>query len=352
MKDGGGDTLERLFEHEELVVVSDARSGLRGAVAIHSTRRGPACGGLRIARYATLDAAVADVLALARAMTLKSAAAGLDLGGGKAVLVDDGRWDEADVRRARLMAFAVVLERLGGRYVTAEDVGTTPDDMELIGTVTEHVTGRPRRSGDPAPATALTVLGAIRDAVQVHLGRDLTGVRVGVLGVGSVGRRVAEHLTEAGATLLVSDSDTARAVAVARALGATVLPLDGFVAADFDVLVPCALGGAVRREDVPSLRCAIIAGAANNPLTDGAAEACAARDILYVPDFLANCGGIIQVGAEVLGLDAQQVQATMDSARARTRWLLETAAVSGQMPLSLALDYAQAQLEAPADDTR
>jgi glutamate dehydrogenase/leucine dehydrogenase len=339
-------SLEQLFDHEELHVFSDSQTGLRGAVAIHSTLLGPACGGLRIAAYDGVDSAVGDALRLARAMTYKSAAAGLALGGGKAVLIEDGRWADPEAREERLVAFGGILERLAGRYVTAEDVGTTPFDMELIASVSEHVTGRPGRSGDPGAATAETVFAAISDAVDVHLGRGLDKVTVGVLGVGSVGGRIAEMLARAGARLVIADVDLGRARTVAEKTGAIVCPVDGFVRAKVDVMAPCALGGAICHDDVAELGCGIVAGAANNPLADDTvADALAAEGILFVPDFLANCGGIIHVGADVLGLDADAVRAKITAAMRRTRSLLREAATSGREPLALAKELVAEQLE-------
>jgi glutamate dehydrogenase/leucine dehydrogenase len=313
--------LQREFEHEQLHVVHDARSGLTGVVAIHSTVRGPAAGGVRLSRYASLDAATEDALRLSRAMTLKSSAAGLELGGGKSVLLDDGQWADPDLRRARMHAFARVLERLGGCYIAAEDVGTTPEDMETIAEVTRHVAGRPGASGDPSGATARTVFAAIEDAVALRLDRGLRDVSVGVLGAGNVGRRLALLLARAGARVVVTDIDPLRA--------------------KVDVLAPCALGGAIATLDVDRLSCSVVCGAANNPLaSDDVATALHAAGILYVPDFLANCGGIIQIASEVLGFDEVELDRRIEAAIARTRETLAEAAASGQLPLDVAKQVA------------
>jgi glutamate dehydrogenase/leucine dehydrogenase len=333
--------LQREFEHEQLHVVHDARSGLTGVVAIHSTVRGPAAGGVRLSRYASLDAATEDALRLSRAMTLKSSAAGLELGGGKSVLLDDGQWADPDLRRARMHAFARVLERLGGCYIAAEDVGTTPEDMETIAEVTRHVAGRPGASGDPSGATARTVFAAIEDAVALRLDRGLRDVSVGVLGAGNVGRRLALLLARAGARVVVTDIDPLRAKTVAAESAAMTAPLQGFIHGKVDVLAPCALGGAIATLDVDRLSCSVVCGAANNPLaSDDVATALHAAGILYVPDFLANCGGIIQIASEVLGFDEVELDRRIEAAIARTRETLAEAAASGQLPLDVAKQVA------------
>lgn len=348
-----GPVLAREFEHEEVHIFSDAGSGLVGVIAVHSTALGPAVGGLRLSQYSTLDAALEDALRLSRAMTLKNAAAGLNLGGGKAVLIDDGAWGNVTVRRERMLAFGRALERIAGRYITAEDVGTTPDDMSAIAEVTDFVTGLPERSGDPSVATARTVFEAIAVAVTRRGHRDLRDVRVGVLGVGRVGARLTQLLATAGAQVSVADVDTDRARGVATQAGATALDLDGFVVGPFDVLAPCALGGAITLAHVPELRCKVVCGAANNPLTgDDVALAMHGRGILYVPDFLANCGGIIHVGAsDVLGFDMAVVEGLIDAATARIREALEEADAGGSAPIYVARRLAQQRLTAAGSAT-
>ena len=339
-----GDRLDAEFEHERLFVFHDPETDARGAIAIHSTVLGPAMGGLRLSRYPGTTDAVLDTLRLARAMSFKNAAAGLDLGGGKAVLIDDGRWDGC--RQERMHAVGRKIAELGGRYVTAEDVGTSPTDMDAISEVTEHVAGGTAErggSGDPSPFTAQTVLGAIEVAVRFKLGRSsLDGVRVGVQGVGHVGAALVERLSAAGAKVFLADLDHDRARAVAEQHGATALPLDDFVLGPFDVLAPCALGGAIGPDQVASLQAEIVAGAANNQLTSrDVAAALAARDVLYVPDFLANCGGIIHVGAEVLSLDDEEIADLLAAANHRTERLVGDALASGVTPLELAEKYAE-----------
>jgi glutamate dehydrogenase/leucine dehydrogenase len=344
----GQPALRTSFEHEHVELFRDPRTGLTGIVAIHSTAMGPAMGGLRIRAYADLDAALADALRLSRAMTLKNAAAGLDLGGGKAVLVDDGAWE----RRADRLRFAAdVIERLGGRYVTAEDVGTSPADMDVIGEHTRWVAGRSLEHGgrgDPSAATARTVFGAIERAVALQAGAgSLEGAAVGVLGAGKVGGTVVALLAARGAEVLVADIDAARAGACAARTGARAVALGGFVERELDVLAPCAFGELIGLADVPRLRCRVIAGAANNPLVDRAtAIALAQRDILYVPDFIANCGGIIHVGAEFLGFDDAEVDRRVRASVERVEAVLRIACESGELPLDVAERRALARLEA------
>lgn len=341
-------TLAQSFEHEQLVLFRDPATGLTGAVAIHSTALGPSMGGLRLRRYADVEGAAVDALRLARAMTLKNAAAGLSLGGGKAVLLDDGCWQD---RAARMLAFADVLERIGGRYVTAEDVGTTPADMDLIATRTRWVVGRSTANGggdDPSPATAVTVFGAVAAAVPSHLGtRTLDGVRVGVLGVGKVGAALVGLLAQAGAYVVVADIDPARARACAAGRDAVeAVAVDGFVERELDVLSPCAMGELIAAGDVPRLRCRIVAGAANNPLVDrAAAVALHGAGILYVPDFIANSGGIVHVAGEFEGLDAPTIAARIDGCVERIPGLLEEARVRGVPPLDVAEERALRRVE-------
>lgn len=337
------------FEHEQLSVFHDPESGVTGVIAIHSTALGPAMGGLRLFSYPSLDDALVDALRLARAMSLKNSAAGLDLGGGKAVVIDDGRWG-AD-RRRRMEAVGRSVAALGGSYVTAEDVGTTPADMDAIAAVTEHVAGRPPERGgrgDPSPHTARTVFGAIESAVRLRFGAtSLDGIRVGVLGAGHVGSRLVGLLAEAGALVSVADIDPARATAAAVAHRAAPLPVSGFLSQELDVLAPCALGGAIDAEGVPKLKAQVIAGAANNQVAS--AEVCerlAARGILYVPDFLANSGGIIHVGTEALGLPASEAEDLLVAALGRTDQILREAAAAGRPPIELAEKFALSRIAA------
>ena len=335
--------LDREFGHEQLEFFRDPETGLTGAVAIHSTALGPAMGGLRLLAYPTVTAAATDALRLARAMSLKNSAAGLDLGGGKAVLIDDGNWSD---RSARMRAFGRVVERLDGRYITAEDVGTAPPDMDDIAQVTRWVAGRSLEGGgrgNPAPSTARTVFGRSRGRRPAAGGADR---RPPWSSAWARRARALVMLRAARApTWWSSDVDAGRAEAVADAHQARVAPVEAFVRADVDVLAPCGLGEVIRPEDVPELRCRVIAGAANNPLADTASAAeLAAAGILYVPDFLANCGGIIRVAGEILGFDEAEVERRTAAAIVRTADVLEEAQASGRLPVEIAVERAEARI--------
>lgn len=327
----------------------DHGTGAAGVIAIHSTALGPSMGGLRLRRYDTLGDAWADALDLSRAMSLKNAAAGLDLGGGKAVLIDDGGWSQPNVRAERMRAVGRVVEELDGRYTTAEDVGTTAADMREIRSATRWVAGLPVACGgrgDPSPVTARTVFGAIVSGVRQRLHRaNLAGVRVGVQGVGHVGAALVARLVEAGADVIVTDVDVERADRVAGVHEVRAVEPEGFVARELDVLAPCAFGAAITRANVGALRCSVVAGAANNQLqTRDLAERLAARDILYVPDFLANCGGIIHVAGEARDLPEDEVERVVVDAVERTDGLLADALATHRAPLDLAMEQAEARI--------
>ena len=337
------------FEHERLEVVQDPATGVRAIVAIHSTALGPAMGGLRLHSYNSLDEAISDALRLAEAMTMKNAAAGLDLGGGKAVLIDDGGWADPAQRAERMELVGRIIDGLGGSYITAEDVGTSPQDMTHIARSTVWVGGRPidrGGRGDPSPFTARTVFGAIEVAAGTQLhAPDLAGVQVGVQGVGHVGAALVSLLCESGADVTITDVDAARAARVARTNDVTIVEPAGFIYRAFDVLAPCAFGRGITSEDVPRLRCLVVAGAANNVLADASvADELAARGILYVPDFLANCGGIIHVAGEVRGFSDAVVNQRISDCIARTAATLAAAREQGLTPWRLAVEQAGSRL--------
>lgn len=327
-------------DHERVLIRQDSHSGLRIVVAVHSTALGPAIGGLRWKRYpGGLREALDDALGLARTMTLKASAAGLDTGGGKAVVIDDG-FDE--LREERLLEAAAVVDSLGGDYVTAEDIGTTTVDMDLIATRTRYVVGRSRESGgggDPSPVTAETVLQAIRRGLGWAAGSpDLDGRSVGVVGLGKVGSVLAAKLAGAGATVVGCDLDPARAERLADEHGIAIAPsAEAIFGLELDVLAPCAGGGLIDEAVAGGLDCRVVAGAANNPLT-GRHVAGVLRDrgILYVPDFLANCGGLIHVASEWHGDRGEHERAHVERAMGRLDAAIETAEASGQTPLEVA----------------
>jgi glutamate dehydrogenase/leucine dehydrogenase len=296
--------------YERVVHAVDDPTGLRAIIALHSTALGPAIGGCRFHPYPNDASAVIDAMRLAEGMTLKAAAAGLDLGGGKAVIVGDpGRLKSPWLLRA----FAKVVALFDGAYYTSEDVGTTVDDMELLRSYTPYVVGlrggRMGGGGDPSPFTSGGVLAAMRGAWEEETGSpSLEGVRVVVIGVGKVGGGLARRLVSQGARVLVTDVDHARAAALGAEIGATVLDPEGAAFVPCDILAPCALGGLLTPAAVARLHCRWVVGAANNQLTsDSVARDLADRGIGYVPDFVANSGGLISVSEERNGWDAGRV---------------------------------------------
>ncbi len=290
--------------HEAVHAFCDAASGLKGFIALHSTALGPGFGGCRMWAYETEDAALRDALRLSRGMSYKNALAGLDYGGGKAVIIADPRLDKTE---ALFEAFGDVVENLNGRYVTAEDVGIKVEDMQIVGRRTEHVSGIEKdgrmAGGDPSPKTALGVFQGLRAAVAFKLGReDLTGLRVAVQGVGNVGYNLCKLLHGAGAKLVVADVYEPNLERARSEFGAEVASPDAILFADAEVLAPCALGGALSEETIPDIKATVIAGAANNQLArelDG--ERLKDRGILYAPDYVVNSGGIITVASEYEG---------------------------------------------------
>jgi glutamate dehydrogenase/leucine dehydrogenase len=320
--------------HEQIVIRQDRETGLKMIVAVHSTRLGPALGGLRLKSYAGgLTEALEDVKGLARTMTLKASAAGLDLGGGKSVMIDDGH---PELRTARMEAAADVIESLGGAYITAEDIGTTTADMDRIGQLTRYCTGRSRElggGGDPSPVTAETVLQAMRRGLAAALGsEELEGRTIGVLGLGKVGGVLAGRLADAGARVTGFDVDPSRTVP-----GVELAPsAETILGMRLDVLAPCAAGGLIDDALARSLDVRVIAGAANNPLTSPAvARTLRDRRILYVPDFLANCGGLIHVAGEWFG-DGEAESERIAHAMERLDLAIATADADGGTPVEVA----------------
>ena len=281
------------------------RSGVYTIVAVHSTTLGPGLGGCRMWRYASSADAARDALRLSRAMTFKAAAAGLNLGGGKAVIsVPPGPPPSGKARRAVLADFADTVEILEGAYITAEDVGTSSRDMVAISERTKHVTGLPRGrggSGDPSPFTAIGVQAAMHASCERIFGTpSLKGRTIAVIGAGRVGERLARYVTREGAKVLLADIDESKKSLVKELKGARWSDPTTALLADVDIVAPCALGGMVNGHSVRRLRCQIVCGSANNQLAhDGLAEDLAERDILYAPDFIANAGGLINVAGEL-----------------------------------------------------
>jgi leucine dehydrogenase len=293
-------------KHEELVFCHDPASGLQAIIALHSTLRGPALGGCRMYPYQSEADAIADVLRLACGMTYKAAMADLPFGGGKSVIIADPKRDKNE---RLFLAMAKFVDRLGGRYIIAEDSGTCVADMELVRKGTRHVAGIAEGgSGDPSPATAWGVFQGLRAAVKHRLGSDsLGGLTVAVQGLGHVGWRLCEHLAAAGARLVVTDVDPLLVRRAEHVLGADAVVPAAIYDVPCDIFAPCALGAILNEQTVRRLRAAIVAGSANNQLARSEhGRALAARDILYAPDYVINAGGIINIAHEGRGYDRER----------------------------------------------
>jgi leucine dehydrogenase len=298
------DTLAEMG-HEEIVMCSDPSVGYKGILAVHSTKLGPALGGTRYWQYATDEEAITDALRLSRGMTYKNAVAGLHLGGGKSIIIGDNKTKD---REKIFRAHGRFVESLGGRYITAEDVGTSTKDMAYVQMETKHVAGLAGKSGDPSPVTAHGVFRAVQASANRKWGSDsLEGKTVAIQGCGSVGSYLAGELHAAGANLIVSDIDAAKAERVSKATGAKIVKGNAIFSAKADIFSPCALGGIINDKTIPKLKVEIVAGGANNQLLEERhGDDLEKREILYAPDYVANAGGVINVYGEVAGWDAQR----------------------------------------------
>ncbi len=316
---------------EQVAYGHDPATGLRAIVALHSTVLGPGLGGTRFYPFADEEVALVDVCRLARGMTYKHAAAGTDQGGGKAVIIGDPRRLRSD---ELIRAYARFVDGLGGRYVTAEDVGTTQADMDLIRTITPHVSGVSEHlggSGDPSPATAVGVLWALKAVAGRLWGSpSLEGRHVCINGVGKVGGALADHLHAAGARLTVADVRPEATAAVVDRTGAGVVAPDAAHAMECDVYSPCALGGALSEVTIPALRCAAVVGCANNQLaTPQDAQRIAASGVLYAPDYVANAGGVINIAQEQGGYDRARAEARIQGIHDTVLRVLDLADAEG-----------------------
>lgn len=331
--------------HEQIVFCYDATSHLRAIIAVHSTVLGPALGGTRVWAYESTDAALIDVLRLSKGMTYKASVAGLALGGGKAVIVKDPK-NPPTLDTFRV--FGKFVESLGGRYVTAEDVGTDEAAMNAIRESTRHVTGGVYEGGygDPSPITAIGVFEGIKAAAEKAFGSpDMKGKTVAVQGVGHVGSYICKLLAEAGAKLIVSDIVPAKVEAMIKQLKAKACPGDQIAAAECDVFCPSALGGVINDQTVGKLRCRVVAGAANNPLAeDRHADELAKRNILYIPDYAINSGGLIHVGSEYLGMSKEQAVEKAVAVGQTIRKIIQIADMEGITTLAAANRMAEARI--------
>jgi leucine dehydrogenase len=331
--------------HEEVLFVTDEKCGLKAIIALHSTHLGPAAGGCRFWHYAKDEEALVDALRLSRGMSYKNAMAGLPLGGGKSViLADEGRTKTPEM----LHAFGKAVEHIGGRYVTAEDVGMSVADMIEVARSTKFVAGLPNSAGDvggdPGPHTSLGVFLGIKAAVKWALGKDnLNGLHIALQGAGSVATGVALHACAEGAKLSIADIDEEKAHKLAERSGGKVVSADEILGLEADVLSPCALGAVLNETTIPQLKVPVVAGAANNQLaTPEDGERLLQRQILYAPDYVINAGGIINVCTEYLGDgDATLVRRRIEGIPVRLEQIWSEGAESGRDPAAVADAMAQ-----------
>lgn len=297
------------YGHEQVVVCSEPEIGLKAIIAVHNTTLGPALGGTRMWPYQNEQEAIRDVLRLSRGMTYKAAISGLNLGGGKAVIIGDPRKDKNE---KLFRAYGRFVDSLGGRYITAEDVGIDVQDMEWVNMETKYVTGIPKStggSGDPSPVTAYGVYMGIKAMAQKAYGSDsLEGKKIAIQGAGHVSAHLADFLAKENATLFICDIFDDKVNAVAQRTGAQVVGTDEIYNLDVDVFCPCALGGVVNDDTLPHLKCDIIAGSANNVLDDEEKHGQMLLDhnILYAPDYVINAGGLINVAGELEGYNEER----------------------------------------------
>ena len=336
-------------DHEKVLFCTDRPTGLHAIIAIHSTALGPAAGGTRQWSYADDEEALYDVLRLSQGMSYKNAMAGLKFGGGKAVIIKTPDFAAGDELYAR---FGDFVESLGGDYITAEDVGMSPEIMQIIATRTKYVTGLPTSSGkaggDPSPKTAFGIFRGIEEAVRFKLERDdLKGTTVAVQGVGNVGYHLCRLLHEAGAVLTVADIEKAKVQRVCDEFGASSVGLDEILFCEVDLLAPCALGAILNEDTIPRLRTSIVAGAANNQLqTTADGQRLADAGILYAPDYVINGGGIINVASEYYGdTDDAGVMDLVDRIGPRLLEIFEESAATGKLSNDIADEQARRVIE-------
>jgi valine dehydrogenase (NAD+) len=345
--------LTQLSEHEQVAFCHDKTTGLRAIIGIYSTALGPALGGTRFYPYATQEAALSDVLRLSRGMAYKNAVAGLDLGGGKAVIIGDPTTDKTP---ELLRAYGRFVESLGGRYVTACDVGTYVADMDIVSETTRFATGRSEANGGAGDSSVLTAWGVFQGqrACAQHLWGQptLRGRTVGIAGVGKVGHILAGHLIEDGATVVVTDvNEQALETLTAQHPQVQVVgDTEALVRSDLDVYAPCALGGALDDATVEALTATVVCGGANNQLVvegpGGTADRLQARGITYAPDFLVNAGGVIQVSDELHGFDFERAKKGATAIFDHTLEVLETADRRGITPAAAADHIAEERMAA------
>lgn len=333
--------------HEQIVFCHDPDTGLKAIIAIHNTVLGPALGGTRMWVYKSEAEALNDVLRLSRGMTYKAAISGLNLGGGKAVIIGDSRKDKSEVLFRKFGRF---INNLNGKYITAEDVGTSTKDMEYVAMETKHVTGLPESmggGGDPSPVTAYGVYMGMKASAQFAWGSDsLSGKKVVVQGVGHVGENLVKNLRKENATVYISDLNEEQLKKVSTEYGAEVINAEQVYDMDMDIYAPCALGATLNTENINRLKCKVIAGAANNQLADEPVHGPMLVDkgIIYAPDFLINAGGLINVYSELIGYNRQRALTQTEHIYAVTLEILKKAKADASYPQDSAIKLAEKRI--------
>ncbi len=334
------------YDHEQLLFCNDNATGLKAIIAVHNTVLGPALGGTRMWSYSNEMEALNDVLRLSRGMTYKNAISGLNLGGGKAVIMGDAKTmkSEAFFRR-----FGKFVNSLAGKYITAEDVGISPSDMLWVSMETAHVVGLPGKSGDPSPITAHGTYVGMKACANVQFGSDsLSGKKIAVQGVGHVGEYLVEYLSKENADIYISDIDQDSLKRVSEKYGATVVGPDEIYDIDMDIYAPCALGATVNDDTLSRLKCSIIAGAANNQLKIEKVHGQAVMDkgMIYAPDYAINAGGVISCYAEVKNLSSDWAMAKADDIYATIKNIVERSRTENVPTYAIANKMAEERVEA------
>jgi leucine dehydrogenase len=344
----GSDVIARMseYEHEQLLFCYDKATGLRAIIAVHNTVLGPALGGTRMWNYASEAEALQDVLRLSRGMTYKAAISGLNLGGGKAVIIGDSRKQKSE---AMFRRFGKFVDSLAGKYITAEDVGISPRDMGYVNMETDFVAGLPGKGGDPSPVTAYGVYMGMKACAKKQYGSDsLQGRKVAVQGVGHVGEYLVEFLAKEGAVITITDIHEDTVNRVASKYGCQTVAPDAIYDVDMDIYAPCALGATVNDDTLSRLRCSIIAGAANNQLAkeDIHGPALMNKGIIYAPDFMINAGGLINCYVELHGYDKEKAMRQAEEIYSTTALILNRSEKEAAPTYKIANLMAEERIEA------
>jgi leucine dehydrogenase len=335
-----------VHQHEQLLFCYDQPTGLRAIIAVHNTVLGPALGGTRMWNYASEQDALTDVLRLSRGMTYKAAISGLNLGGGKAVIIGDSRSQKSE---ALFRRFGKFVDSLGGKYITAEDVGISPKDMGYVNMETDFVSGLPGKGGDPSPVTAYGVYMGMKACAKKQYGSDsLTGKHVAVQGVGHVGEYLVEYLVKEGAKVTITDIHQDTLQRVSKKYGAEVVAPDAIYDVAMDIYAPCALGATVNDETLSKLKCGIIAGAANNQLAkeDVHGHVVMQKGIIYAPDFMINAGGLINCYVELHGYDKDKAMRQAEEIYSTTETIINRSEIEKIPTYKIANKMAEERIEA------